>query len=366
LKGTDDHLCDEPVEKEYLNFIFNHINMAFAITKYGFNLKASLGNLKLVDKIHLTDRLNPTSYTEILSSTSSKELIRLNLRQVDKEAPNFSTLYLNTVFSVLFKFRSIQLVAHRTGIIYFLKYGKKIVDNINIASATESPSADVVSRKEEYPLPSSNVAKKIYEEDMNRICDFNVEARMSELKWKMFDSDLNFGLMEIKELGVAFKLSGIKTDMNVKLKTIYVVYEAEYLNVGDSIGEMKKPKGKVLYEPYKQIISCTADQNAENFFDFKLIFYDTSNLRVDKERKDRFKDSIQLNIGKIKLICLVKFVNELIAFIDPIITFIEPVSHLGEQISDFTGKAVNKAVNIYQETQTEDSTKQIMLYIDSK
>ena len=73
-----------------------------------------------------------------MSSKTSKELISLKLRQVDSQAPNFMQMYANTLFSVLFTFRSIQLVAHRTGIIYFLKYGKKITDNINFNKSSTS------------------------------------------------------------------------------------------------------------------------------------------------------------------------------------------------------------------------------------
>lgn len=138
LKVSDDHLCSlsESNERDYLNLIFNKIELNLAITKYGFHLDSKLGQLKLVDKLHYMN--DSQHYTEILSSKTSKELISLKLRQVDSQAPNFMQMYANTLFSVLFTFRSIQLVAHRTGIIYFLKYGKKITDNINFNKSSTS------------------------------------------------------------------------------------------------------------------------------------------------------------------------------------------------------------------------------------
>ena len=172
---------------------------------------------------------------------------------------------------------------------------------------------------------------------------------MTELKWKMFDNNLNFGDMEISNLFVAFKISGIKTDMHVTLKTIFVNYAAT------------STAKTTINSAYKQIISCTADENAENFIDFKLVFFDvTTSADLIKSSELKFRDKIFLNIGKIKVICLVKFVNELFLFIEPIVTFIEPVSNFTEQLTDLTGQAVNKAITKYQETQyTEESTKQI-------
>lgn len=177
---------------------------------------------------------------------------------------------------------------------------------------------------------------------------------MTELKWKMFDNNLNFGDMEISNLFVAFKISGIKTDMHVTLKTIFVNYAAT------------STANTTINSAYKQIISCTADENAENFIDFKLVFFDvTTSADLIKSSELKFRDKIFLNIGKIKVICLVKFVNELFLFIEPIVTFIEPVSNFTEQLTDLTGQAVNKAITKYQETQyTEESTKQITLDIE--
>lgn len=338
LKGTDDHLSASPLEHEYLNFVFSNIKLSFAITKHGFHLKSSLGTMKLIDKKH---HINQFEYTEVLSSRSNNDLIELKLRQVDSKASNFATLYHNTLFSILLQFRSIQLVAHRTGIVYFFQYAKQVVDNINFtASALDS---EVKEAKHE----SAVVISKPHTE--YNICDFNIIANMSELKWKMYDDNCNFGSMEIKNLQVIYKLTGITTDLKVRLETIFVNYENN---------------DTALYEPYKKIISCTAgEQNRANFFDFKLVFYDTSKLnKQDKTKK--YDDKIFLTIGQIKVICLVKFVNELISFIEPIITFIEPVSNLAVQISDITGQAVNMAVNMYQETQTEESTKKILLNIE--
>ena len=72
------------------------------------------------------------------------------------------------------------------------------------------------------------------------------------------------------------------------------------------------------------------------------------NAPIDYEQ---FKDSIYLNIGKIKVICLVKFVNELINFIEPIIN---PLPNLATQIKDQAIEAANMVKNVYQERQSEN------------
>ncbi len=113
----------------------------------------------------------------------------------------------------------------------------------------------------------------------------------------------------------------------------------------------------------RQIISCTAEKDAENFFDFRLVFFDTSKLNKPKRESSQsvelFKDSIYLNIGQIRVICLVKFVNELIQFIEPIVN---PLPNLATQLKDQALAAADAVKIAYQETQAEG--KQIFLDIN--
>lgn len=168
-------------------------------------------------------------------------------------------------------------------------------------------------------------------------------------------------------------IGGIKTDLQVKLKTLYVNYEntddvvipttstsPNMVNITDVVVQTEinetEHTNKIL-PAYKQIISCTAEKNAENFFDFRLIFFDVSSLITQSSEQqkridfEQFKDSIYLDIGKIKVICLVKFVNELINFIEPIIN---PLPNLATQIKDQAIEAANMVKNVYQESQTEN------------
>ena len=117
------------------------------------------------------------------------------------------------------------------------------------------------------------------------------------------------------------------------------------------------------------ILSCTADENAdsENFFDFNLIFYDTSSLKKEspaassesgaskltplsendilsvRKTVRKYKDSISLSVGKIRVICLVKFVNELIDFVEPIILAgHSPINRIAEQVKEQVKCAFSK------------------------
>jgi hypothetical protein len=138
LKSTNEYLKDEDPkqEQEYLKFFLNDIRIDFAITKYGFSFRAGLGDLKLVDKIHPTDT---QSETEILSSLSSEDIIKFYFRQVEEDAPNFATLYGKILSNLRFDCSNIRVACHRTVIVYFLNYAKRIVDNITIETRRTSP-----------------------------------------------------------------------------------------------------------------------------------------------------------------------------------------------------------------------------------
>jgi len=86
-------------------------------------------------------------------------------------------------------------------------------------------------------------------------------------------------------------IGGIKTDLQVTLRALYVNYEntddvvipksdhTDVSNISDIVvQEINEPVDTKILPSYKQIISCTAEKNAVNFFDFKLIFYDVSSL----------------------------------------------------------------------------------------
>jgi hypothetical protein len=119
LSSTSDRLSES---NEYLSLVLNDIYIDFSITKYGLCFRAGLGDLKLIDKIHLIDKRNK-KVTEILSSSGNfDQLIKFYFRQVEEEAPNFTTLYSNILKNVLFECNDIHVACHRTAIVYFLEY----------------------------------------------------------------------------------------------------------------------------------------------------------------------------------------------------------------------------------------------------
>ena len=147
LNSTEEFLKeDDPVnEIEYLKFLLNEIRVDFAITKFGFSFRAGLGNLKLIDKIHSTEN---NRETEILSSLSSQKIINFYLRQVEETAPNFASLYNKILCNILFDCSNIRIACHRTVIVYFLNYAKRIVDNITIETKTPSNAITDVSNED--------------------------------------------------------------------------------------------------------------------------------------------------------------------------------------------------------------------------
>ena len=291
IKGTNDRDSDDPDQYDYLNLILNAIDLKFAITKYGFSFQAGLGNLRLLDNIHQTAQKEPI---EILSSTSSGKLIKLFFRQVDKEAPNFATLYNRIISNILFECNNIQLDCHRTAIIHFLNYGKGITDKLSVENENPMPRNSEIevlsteSNSDSKKLETSAEAKKAF---YLGISELNIEAKMNQLAWKMFDNDLRFGDMKIQELSVVYNLCGIRSDVKVQLKTIFINYD-DFIPKSESFADLaaatstpksqmtkSKTKPTLKMNPaYKQIISCTAYQNTRNFIDFNLVNYDTSNL----------------------------------------------------------------------------------------
>ncbi len=305
------------------------------------------GDLKLIDKQHLKVNLE---YTEILSNASSNDqLIKFYFRQVEKDVSNFRTVYKSILSNVLFNCNSLQIVCHRTAIIHILSYLKGITDNLNLSDKENDANKDVE------PKSVDMTSRAVVVDDRDIVdsdtCQFNIIANMNNFMWKMHDAHLDFGNMTIKQLGLTYSLKGIKTKVKVQLEEIRINYD------DNSAGNQDGTKVKDLY---RQIISCTADNQHKKFFDFSLILYDTSNVKSPDD-KWKFKDSMHLSVGKIKVICLVKFVNQLADFFEPIIN---PLPTLTEQVKEQAIEAVNLMKNKYAESADDGaSSKQIDLFI---
>ena len=114
LDLANDRLSNDPNEDEYLELKLKSIKIDFAITKYGAIMRAGLGDLKLIDKIHHSQF--GSNGTQILSSSTNEnldQLIKFYFRQVEPEAPNFSSLYSKILTNILFDCRNIHLACHR-------------------------------------------------------------------------------------------------------------------------------------------------------------------------------------------------------------------------------------------------------------
>ena len=87
--------------REYLRLTLDTITLHLAVTKFGMCIKSSLKDLVLVDQ---------PNRTQILSSACDNEiLIKFYLRLVEREAPNFGTLYKSTLTAIKLDFNAIQV-----------------------------------------------------------------------------------------------------------------------------------------------------------------------------------------------------------------------------------------------------------------
>jgi len=332
-------------ENEYLKLSLDDIKLDFAVTKYGSASKAKIGQLLLLvedaaTKVH-------GRYTEILYSPKGQELIEFWFRQVDTDAPNFKTLYQNIMINLRFDCNNIQVVCHRTVIVNFLTYVKGITDNLSISNKNELP--DMELNKQKPTVPSSNSQTAI--EIDNNVYQLNIIANMKEFSWKMYDTNVNFGDTKVIGLSLEYKLMGIKTELKVKLSEIFMNYVGKEILENDNKTERKNN----MNEYYREIISCTADGEGKNYFDFNLELYDVTNLKDDKKK---YKDILKLNVGKIKIIALIKFINELADFFEPIIN---PLPTITEQVREQAKEAVNLVKNRMHDSETDG--KQINLEI---
>lgn len=297
---------------EYLRLILNGIQIDFAVTKYGASFRAGLDDLKLVDKIHLLDKRQRQA-TEILSSSASgdNQIIRFYFRQVEQDAPNFKTLYSNILKNILFECSNIHVACHRTAIVYLLEYFTGITDNLKIANKQSIPveieggggeggilvedtstntnktRPSISIGQTPIVLPStashSSTLKKPPTSLSGNICELNLIARMRQLTWNMFDTNLTFGQMAVKDLSVTYNLSGIKTRLNCQLRKILIDYS-----------------GHEVCECYKKIVSCTGDGTGKQFFDLSLTLYDTSYVKSQKG-DEQLNDQLKVTVGRIKV-----------------------------------------------------------------
>jgi hypothetical protein len=156
---------------------------------------------------------------------------------------------------------------------------------------------------------------------------------MSQLEWDMFDTNLRFGNMVVKDLNVNYNLRGARTELSATLRKILINYSDVDASINDA---------------YEQIIQCVADGQMKQFFDFKLILYSAAKAALPhdninpllRQQRSLPNDEINLFVGKIKVICLVKFVNELVSFVEPIIN---PLPDLTEQVRDQAYEAMMSA-----------------------
>ena len=394
-------------EHNYLQLIFNKIYTSFAITRYGMMMRAGLGDLQLVDVLHTSfvSGASAATPTRILSSSSasSDQIIKFHFRQVDTEAPNFATLYASTLAKMHFDCSSIQLVCHRTAFIYFIKYAKRITDHITLdkSSTTTTTTSASSSTAQTVPLPpppqpqpqqpTPQTTTTTTTTAQANVCHFSLTARLGELSWRMFDTNYSFGHMRVSQLSTFYMLSSERTALQVKLRSIVIKYDDQQPVLLSSSGgassnsthtRTRTAKRNSLSSMYQQIVTCVAadDDNNEdddptgdasndsNFFDFSLVLYDEAAVS-----RRRFKaaprlvlnaspngglagdDTIRLRVGKMRVVFLVKFINELVDFIEPIVA---PLT------SERVREQAIEAIEIVKKQSDMLNTKLVFLHID--
>lgn len=328
-------------EKEYLKLTLDTITLNLAVTKYGLCIKSALNDLQLIDKVILDSDGN---HTKILSSASDTAFIKFYFRIVEKEAPNFASLYNSTLTAIKFDFNAIQVVCERRAVINLLGYVKGITDKMDLSqnNPNQAMSPEEYPRKsrvEKLPDKPHATIQTLSENDMlEDVREFSLVANMENFTWKMYNETTNFGDMSINGLNVQYDLEGAKTAIEVQLRDIQINYCGERRQVNKSASFNKA---------FKQIISCTSsiDARRTDFVKLNMNFYDVHKIPATHYKPDTFKDLISLRLGQIQVICLLKFVNELADFFEPIVN---PLPELTEQVRESALEAVKTK---YQESE---------------
>nr|CAD7259318.1 unnamed protein product [Timema shepardi] len=285
------------VDKPYLMLRVTKLCCDTALMEYGPAIQASIGGVKLIDKIHTGCS---GEYLELVSTDHEDDMVTLLYRKVQADCPDFKSHFFSVEQSLVLDFSSVNVVFHREAFCTLNKYLQYLLQKYVRISSRDMvlkilPSMPttallwLLSGEKDPPIPPG--ATK-----------FSYSTRLGEIKLKLCDTELEF--LEIRVTGMEsdclFKANE-RMVLRIYLTTISV----------DDLSDMTL---------YPKILAIEEDK----VFEFKYVrhsprLYSQSNLGPSNKDDVKSDGSLRLHIGRLHIVLLYKLLVDLQIFLEPFI-----------------------------------------------
>nr|CAD7428776.1 unnamed protein product [Timema monikensis] len=282
------------VDKPYLMLRVTKLCCDTALMEYGPAIQASIGGVKLIDKIHTGCS---GEYLELVSTDHEDDMVTLLYRKVQADCPDFKSHFFSVEQSLVLDFSSVNVVFHREAFCTLNKYLQYLLQKISsrdmvlkiLPSMPTTALLWLLSGEKDPPIPPG--ATK-----------FSYSTRLGEIKLKLCDTELEF--LEIRVTGMEsdclFKANE-RMVLRIYLTTISV----------DDLSDMTL---------YPKILAIEEDK----VFEFKYVrhsprLYSQSNLGPSNKDDVKSDGSLRLHIGRLHIVLLYKLLVDLQIFLEPFI-----------------------------------------------
>nr|CAD7393578.1 unnamed protein product [Timema cristinae] len=274
------------VDKPYLMLRVTKLCCDTALMEYGPAIQASIGGVKLIDKIHTGCS---GEYLELVSTDHEDDMVTLLYRKVQADCPDFKSHFFSVEQSLVLDFSSVNVVFHREAFCTLNKYLQYLLQKISsrdmvlkiLPSMPTTALLWLLSGEKDPPIPPG--ATK-----------FSYSTRLGEIKLKLCDTELEF--LEIRVTGIEsdclFKANE-RMVLRIYLTTISV----------DDLSDMTL---------YPKILAIEEDK----VFEFKYVrhsprLYSQSNLGPSNKDDVKSDGSLRLHIGRLHIVLLYKLLVDL-------------------------------------------------------
>ncbi|XP_030850036.1 vacuolar protein sorting-associated protein 13A [Strongylocentrotus purpuratus] len=301
----------ETGESEYLSLRIDSVCVDVALSTYGQALHMGLRGIQVIDKFHIGP---DGTYLHLLSSAATSELFSVLYRKVDAKCPDFSGYYGSTEQAVVINFSALNILFHRTAVLFLKKSITEMITSLSSISLTEkvagtSPAPDPeptppsTETQQETDPPTKPQAPKA---PVRGVIRFYGEATMEYLCITL--TDVHESLANVYIRGLQFSLIDKDTRMTVKARLKDFSFEDAVVNTA-----------------YPKII-CLQDQTAIDvrFVQFKQPTRQPIPTIIPPDpgastgpTHVQLDYSLKVRLGSIQVVLLGPYIKELLSFFEP-------------------------------------------------
>ncbi|XP_071478587.1 intermembrane lipid transfer protein VPS13A-like, partial [Diadema antillarum] len=325
----------ESGESEYLSLRIDSVCVDVAVSTYGLAVHMGLRGIQVIDKFHIGP---DGTYLHLISSMATTELISILYRKVcimlrlphvpgshgspiclkrsapwvDEKCPDFGGYYGSTEQAVVVHFTALNVMFHRTAILFLQKTLTDMITSLSSISLAEkvgmTPSSETPSKPPTQPQPSAATLPVPPKAPVRGVIRFHAEATMEYLCVTLTDVFESLGNVYIR--GLQFAVIDKDTRMTLKARLQDFSFE-------DAVTDSVYPK-----------IICLQDQTAIDvrIVQFKqpprqpiptIIPPDTGASTGPTHVPLDY--SLKLRLGSIQVVLLGPYIKELVSFFEPFI-----------------------------------------------